>query len=56
MERLGPSGSVCDGRTLAKTFTRKVVYGVRMANGIHHLDVGEDIQPLIGSFPNGLYD
>lgn len=56
MERLGESGSVCDGRALAATFTRRVVYGVRMANGIHHLDVGEDIPILNGSFPNGLYD
>lgn len=56
MERLGASGSVCDGRGLAATFTRRVVYGVRTANDMHHLDVGEDIQPLVGSFPTGTYD
>lgn len=56
MERLGASGSVCDGRALATTFTKRVVYGVRTANNMHHLDVGEDIQPLVGSFPTGIYD
>lgn len=60
LERLGPSGSHCDGKKIAATFPRKVVYGVRTGvnQGIHHLDFGEDIDVLSHgqSFPEGKYD
>ncbi|KAF8448531.1 hypothetical protein BGX38DRAFT_1188294 [Terfezia claveryi] len=57
VERLGPSGCALTGKDIATTLRTSMVYGVRIdkAGERHHLDIGEDIQP-VRKFPNGWYD
>lgn len=57
VERLGPSGCAMAGHDIAHTLREQMVYGIRTddTGQRHHLDLGEDIQPLRW-FPEGWYD